>query len=65
MGVNPNSPNGCFERHGYTIERRPGPDGSKVRTIRNPEGEVVLQGAGYDAEIAFCKENSLMIEDQI
>lgn len=61
MPAHPNSPNGCFARHGYRIERRPNPRGElKLRQIYSPSGEMVLCAAGYDAEIQFCRDNDLL-----
>lgn len=61
-----NSPNGCFERHGYTVVRTPklrGP--GNTRTVLNPQGEPVLNSAGYDAEIEFCRANGLMAPESV
>uniref|UniRef100_A0AAU6W692 Uncharacterized protein n=1 Tax=Pseudomonas phage Aurca01 TaxID=3138527 RepID=A0AAU6W692_9VIRU len=62
----PNSPNGCFQRHGYTVERRPRKSGAGYhRAIYAQNGQQVLSRAGYDAEIQFCREQGLMLkEDQ-
>jgi hypothetical protein len=57
-----NSPNGCFERHGFYVHREPKGNGPARRTIVSPVGELVLQGAGYEAEHAFCVSNALMQE---
>lgn len=56
-----NSPNGCWERHGYRVERysvNPGAP-ARLRRIYAPTGELVLDGVGYDAEIRFCVDNKL------
>ena len=58
----PNSPNGCFDRHGYTVIRTPRKSGSgHHRSVYDPNGQQVLNRAGYDAEIQFCRENRLMV----
>lgn len=62
MDAHPNSPDGCFERHGYTIVRTPSPSGNtNKRVILDPQGNEVLRHAGYEAETAFCRERGLMI----
>ena len=52
-----NSPNGCWKRHGYKVER----DG-KRRTIFAPSGELIFEHgpAGYDAEMEYCKQHELL-----
>jgi len=62
----PNSPNGCYQRHGYTVERTPRKSGAgHHRAIYDQNGQQVLSRAGYDAEIQFCREQGLMLkEDQ-
>ncbi len=60
----PNSPNGCFQRHGYTVERMPRKSGvGHHRAIYDRNGQQVLNRAGYDAEIQFCAERGLMLKD--
>lgn len=55
-GPRPGSPNALWAKHGFTIEREPRRMGSsKIRTIRNPQGEVVLHDAGLDAELAWIR----------
>ncbi|AVJ25450.1 hypothetical protein CQ006_04765 [Pseudomonas cedrina] len=63
---NLNSPNGCYQRHGYTVERTPRKGGAgHHRAIYDQSGQLVLNRAGYDAEIQFCIERGLMLkEDQ-
>lgn len=63
---NPNSPNGCYQRHGYTVERTPRKSGAGFhRAVYDRAGQQVLNRAGYDAELQFCVENGLMLkEDQ-
>ena len=54
----PQSPNGLWTKHSYTIQREPGGYGSSmVRTITAPDGEVVLVDAGYDGEVKWIREN--------
>jgi hypothetical protein len=61
---NPNSPNGCYQRHGYTVARTPHKSGTGFhRAIYDPNGQQVLSRAGYDAEIQFCREQGLLIND--
>jgi len=61
MTPDPNSPNGCFSRHGYKVEREPRRSGQGYhRTVLDPHGNQVLQRAGYEAEIQFCRDNNLM-----
>lgn len=61
---NPNSPNGCYQRHGYTVARTPRKRGpGSHRAIYDPNGQQVLNRAGYDAEIQFCREQGLLFDD--
>lgn len=64
--LNPNSPNGCYQRHGYTVERTRRKSGAgHHRVIYDQNGQQVLSRAGYNAEIQFCIEHGLMLkEDQ-
>ncbi len=56
--MQPGSPNALWAKHGYTIERQPRRlSGPKIRTIRNPAGEVVLHDVGLDAELAWIREH--------
>jgi hypothetical protein len=58
----PNSPNGCFERHGYTVVRTPRKTSSgHHRAIYDANGQQVLNRAGYDAELQFCRDQQLML----
>lgn len=61
MTTHPDSPNGLWARHGYTIERRPRPPAAMgpglYRIIRDPEGRVVLQDAGHEGEMEWIREN--------
>ncbi len=47
MVAQPNSPNGCFERHGYTVVRTPRKTGAGFhRAIYDHAGQQVLNRAG-------------------
>lgn len=62
MGTpHPNSPNGCWLRHGYRIERV-GKYGGK-RNIYAPDGTLVLSDAGYDEQMAYCREHGLLLPE--
>lgn len=57
----PNSPNGCFQRHGYTVVRTPRKSGTGFhRAIYDKAGQQVLNRAGYDAELQFCTDRGLL-----
>lgn len=61
MMPDPNSPNGCYQRHGYTVERTPRKSGAgHHRAIYDQNGQLVLARAGYDAELQFCIDLGLM-----
>jgi hypothetical protein len=53
----PNGPNGCWQRHGYRVERI---GAGYARRIFSPAGELVLDCAGYEGEMAFCRANGLL-----
>ena len=58
MKPHPDSPNGLWARHGYTIERLPRALGQGLyRIIRDPKGRVVLQDAGHEGEMEWIREN--------
>ena len=58
MTDHPQSPNGLWSKHGYTIHRKPrGAVSSKIRTITAPDGEAVLVDAGFDGEMQWIREN--------
>lgn len=62
MGTpHPNSPNGCWLRHGHRIERV-GKYGCK-RNIYAPDGTLVLTNAGYDEQISYCKEHGFLLPE--
>lgn len=54
MAAHPESPNGIWQRAGYTVER----DGAK-RRIYNHAGAMVLDCAGYDGEMEFIRQSGL------
>ena len=54
----PQSPDGLWAKHGYTIQREPrGYGSSMIRTITAPDGEAVLVDAGFDGEMQWIREN--------
>jgi hypothetical protein len=56
--TDPQSPNGLWAKHGYTIKRTPRRSGmGNHRTIRDPEGRVVLEDAGYKGEMEWIAEH--------
>ena len=62
----PNSPNGCFERHGYTVVRTPRKSGvGSHRAIYDQRCQQILNRAGYDAEMQFCRDQGLLEADGI
>ncbi|MDG9807736.1 hypothetical protein N7613_03695 [Pseudomonas juntendi] len=66
MLAQPNSPNGCFERNGYTVVRTPRKIGAGFhRAIYDHAGQQVLNRAGYEAELQFCADHGfLQVEAQ-
>ena len=58
---NPNSPNGCWARHGYRVERTERAMGSPKRDIYAPDGTLVLEDSDYDEEMAYCREHGLLL----
>jgi glyoxylase-like metal-dependent hydrolase (beta-lactamase superfamily II) len=58
MTDHPQSPNGLWAKHGYTIQREPrGYGSSMIRTITAPDGEAVLVDAGFEGEMQWIREN--------
>jgi len=58
MTAKPGSPNALWAKHDYSVERQQRRTGGpRVRTIRNPSGDVVLHDEGYDAEMAWINDN--------
>lgn len=57
MKPNTNSPNDCWNRAGYTVQRN-----GKLRTIYDNQGNAVIDRAGYDGEIEYCRKHCLMVE---
>ncbi|WP_120967849.1 hypothetical protein [Comamonas sp. lk] len=56
-----NSPNGCWARHGYRVERMERPMGSPMRNIYGPDGTLVLKDSDYDKEMAYCRKHGLLL----
>lgn len=64
MGTpHPNSPNGCWQRHGYRSERPAGKPKATCRNIYAPDGTLVLVDADYDAQINYCREHGLLLPE--
>lgn len=64
MGTpHPNSPNGCWQRHGYRSEKPAGKPFAGVRNIYAPDGTLVLANAGYDEQMAYCREHGLLLPE--
>lgn len=59
----PNSPNGCWARHGYRVERTSRPMGPARRDVYGPDGALALEDSNYDKEIAYCRENGLLLPE--
>ncbi|WP_426785841.1 hypothetical protein ACP3TB_21590 (plasmid) [Rahnella variigena] len=57
MEIDANSPNGCWLRNGYVIERE-----GKRRRIYTPTGDLIFDHAssGYEDEMAYIKEHNLL-----
>lgn len=57
----PDSPNGCWKRHGYRIER----DG-KRRKIFSPHGSLIFNHgpAGYEDEMEYIRKHGLLLTQQ-
>lgn len=54
----PDSPNAHWLRHGYWIERLPRRGAGKHhRIIRAPSGEIVLQDASHEEELAWINQH--------
>lgn len=61
--AHPNSPNGCWQRHGYRSERPAGKPNGTRRNIYAPDGTLVLADADYDAQINYCREHGLLLPE--
>lgn len=57
-----NSPNGCFERHGYHTHRWKNKHGGTCRIIVSPDGGLALVQPTYEQALALCKERGLLEE---
>ena len=55
-----NSPNECWERNGYKIDRSSG-----RRQIINPNGEIIFDHGtnGYEDEMTYIIENGLLADE--
>ncbi|WP_120967369.1 hypothetical protein [Comamonas sp. lk] len=62
--ASPNSPNGCWDRHGYRVERIGQAMGAPTRNIYGPDGALVLADTDYDEEMAYCREHDLLLPSQ-
>lgn len=65
MTAHPNSPNGCWQRHGFTVERLARIDGGPLtrRVIRDPSGAVVLDGVGIDYETEYQQARGMLLPE--
>jgi hypothetical protein len=64
LGPRPYSPNWYWQKHGYRVERHKCPKtGVKRRTIYNPDGLIVLRGAGPEGELLWINENLERVPD--
>lgn len=63
MKPHPNSPNGCFERHGYHTHRYHNKAGGQCRIIVAPDGGLALVRPTYEEALDFCKEKGLLQEE--
>lgn len=60
--AHPNSPNGCWARHGYRIERIPDKFGYTRRRIYAPDGTMVLDDA-RDGEHEYIVAHGYLLPD--
>lgn len=60
MSAHPNSPNGCWERNGYRIERS-----GKRRKVFSPDGALIFDHGqvGYDAEMEYIRLHGMLINE--
>jgi hypothetical protein len=66
MAAQVGSPNYCWEKAGYRIERIERKPGAPVlRNIYDPEGNLVLSGAGYDGEMEEIRRLRLASDDEL
>ena len=64
MGIpHPNSPNGCWQRHGYRSEVPADKPHGGLRNIYSPDGTQVLANAGYEEQINYCREHALLLSE--
>lgn len=62
---NPGSPNYCWQKAGYRIEREPRKNHGTLRKIFDPDGVQILCDAGYEAEMAEIKRRGLYKTEQL
>jgi hypothetical protein len=66
MAANVGSPNYCWERAGYRIERiKHKPGAPALRNIYDPFGNLVLSGAGYEGEMEKIRRLGLATENEL
>lgn len=64
MGLpHPNSPNGCWQRHGYRSEMPQGLALARCRNVYAPDGTLVLVAADYAKQIDYCRSRGLLLPD--
>ena len=62
MGIpHPNSPNGCWLRHGYRSELPPGRPLARCRNVYAPDGSLVLVAADYEKQFDYCRAKGLLL----
>ena len=59
----PNSPNGCWKRHGYTSTPSRDNGICRLRDIYSPTGEKVLEQVGYQEQIDYCREHGMLLPE--
>ena len=61
----PNSPNGCWSRHGYRSEAPADRPSARCRNIYAPNGTLVLENAFYDDQMAYCIANGMLLPEAV
>jgi len=58
--THPNSPNGCWKRHGYIVHRD-----KRRRKIFKPDGELLFDHgpAGYDVEMEYIEKHGMLLTE--
>ena len=59
----PNSPNGCWKRHGYRTEIARTEGSMTLRSIYAPDGTQVLANADYEMQNAYCRDHGLFLPE--